>query len=528
MATPSSNTASQPFTIVPKPIATGDQHVCFICLATDADEPNGDWVNPCPCSLEAHEPCMLQWIAETEHSSSTSRSQSMKCPVCKAPIRVEEPHDAVVAFRNSFHKHYSKATPMILLGLVTCGSVVGSAWYGWNAISVFAGPRAAYRWFNLRPTRGGAVLNAAFSSAIKLIELSAIGPAMVILWAVPGLEVSFVPVSVLYASALIARNDLPSWPPSPEWALTLMPYVHMTYDFLFSEIFGSLEKRLNRALRGRPPNNPPEAPVQAAPEGAVEGGGEAAPAQRQPGHEHLGTFALLVALTRAIRGIFRDPPAEEEGEQPAHEGEVQELQIDIRIGGAGDQVEEDEAGEEGAEEDEDTDEEDQDAPQNQPQAAQPPQPQPAPQPRLAPARGPPGDGVRREDQRRNNAPRPRRNNPPRQRRNNAPDPGANGDEPRYSLFSYLTNGIATTLLLPAISYGFGEIIRRAVPSSWVAHPGFRKPQTGLLQARWGRSLVGACLYFVLRDAFALYYKYRKVQVKQARRVRNVDRNNRQS
>lgn len=47
-------------------------------------------------------------------------------------------------------------------------------------------------------------------------------------------------------------------------------------------------------------------------------------------------------------------------------------------------------------------------------------------------------------------------------------------------------------------------------------------RTGL-QMRWGHSLAGACLCYVLRDAFALFYKHRKVQVKKNRRVRNVAR-----
>jgi hypothetical protein len=87
------------------------------------------------------------------------------------------------------------------------------------------------------------------------------------------------------------------------------------------------------------------------------------------------------------------------------------------------------------------------------------------------------------------------------------------------------NGMTTTLLFPAISYGMGELVRRVLPASWARPPTYRRPATGLLQYRWGRSLVGACLFFVLRDAFALYYKYRRVQVKLARKVHNVERKN---
>jgi hypothetical protein len=206
MASPSSSA----HTIVPAPIATADtQHVCFICLQTDADAPNGPWVHACPCSLEAHEKCMLQWIAEMEttpRTSTNSRSSVLRCPACRARIRVEEPRDSVVAFYNAFQRTYGRVSPMILLTILSGGTMVGSAWYGWNALSVFAGSQAAYEWLGAR------VLTSRFSrmptpmslvtSAVRLMELSLIGPALVVLWWVPGAEFSLLPGSVLVSFIL--------------------------------------------------------------------------------------------------------------------------------------------------------------------------------------------------------------------------------------------------------------------------------------------------------------------------------------
>jgi hypothetical protein len=67
----------------------------------------------------------------------------------------------------------------------------------------------------------------------------------------------------------------------------------------------------------------------------------------------------------------------------------------------------------------------------------------------------------------------------------------------------------------------GELIRATLPKARVTR-GWRRP-AGLLQEQWGRSLVGGCLFVVLKDAIALYTKYRRVQVKANRRVRNVER-----
>ena len=98
-------------------------------------------------------------------------------------------------------------------------------------------------------------------------------------------------------------------------------------------------------------------------------------------------------------------------------------------------------------------------------------------------------------------------------------------------FSDAINSVATSLLFPFISYGMGELIRLSLPRSWTSLPkpivtsGFfskgtvvSKAPTGLLQQRWGRSLVGGCLFVVIRDVFGVYAKYKKVQALKARRI----------
>lgn len=197
------------------------QHVCFICLQTDTEEPNGPWVNPCPCSLEAHQNCMLQWIAESEYEAARSvgsRRSPLKCPACKARIRLEEPHDNVVALYNKFLRGYSRVSPMLLLSIVSGGTVIGSAWYGMTAFSIFAGPRTALRWLGLRPLLSGrrdvSAWHAALSTLVKLTQLSLIGPTLISLWAVPASVVLSMPASVMVfphalTSSYFAPADLP-------------------------------------------------------------------------------------------------------------------------------------------------------------------------------------------------------------------------------------------------------------------------------------------------------------------------------
>lgn len=78
----------------------------------------------------------------------------------------------------------------------------------------------------------------------------------------------------------------------------------------------------------------------------------------------------------------------------------------------------------------------------------------------------------------------------------------------------LSNGLVSALALPGVCFAVGEVLRVALPAT---------RQNGLLKQQWGRSLVGGCLYVVIRDAARLYAKHRKVQALANRRVKNVER-----
>lgn len=101
---------------------------------------------------------------------------------------------------------------------------------------------------------------------------------------------------------------------------------------------------------------------------------------------------------------------------------------------------------------------------------------------------------------------------------------------RYSIRD-LTSTILGALLLPSVSWAAGELLRLALPKAWTAMPGptrhfifvpsLRPGPTGLLQERWGRSLVGGVAWVVLKDMFRLYVKYRRAAIRPLRRVPNM-------
>jgi len=270
-----------------------------------------------------------------------------------------------------------------------------------------------------------------------------------------------------------------------------MPLVRATYAVVYAEFFGPLEKHLNRVLRGQPAEEPAAAAGQgeeAAPAQAALAQPAVQPAERaQPG-------GVGGAVANWLRHLLA--PLLHGDDHAADDEDAEDERVEVEI-----QLELPNLGQE-AEDDDDADFEDLNL------AA--PLEQPNPEDQNPPAQLPNGDPENPPQQQQQNENDNNRQNPP-------------ADDGRVSFLTTLMNSMTTTLLFPGISYGMGELIRRAVPHSWVQQPTYRRPATGLLQYRWGRSLVGACLFFVLRDAFTLYYKYRRVQVKLHRKIRNVEK-----
>ncbi|KAK4205160.1 hypothetical protein QBC40DRAFT_325856 [Triangularia verruculosa] len=570
-AGPATPSASAVPSIVAAPYVENDQRVCFICLEVqnETDTPDGTWVQPCPCTLEAHQSCMLRWLAESEVSNGPSKN-GLECGVCKAPITVEEPYDAIVALRNRFNRKISRIAPGLLVLIVSECSVVGAASYGFTAIAVFAGRRAVLSMVDkigVIPT---------------VITCSLIGPGLVLSrWLSSIGNVVMLPVSILYGTFLFGRNEPLRWPPSPVWAIALMPSLQFTYNFLYYEIFGKLERRLNRALRGRPMDEEPQNQAQqqqqpaadAAPangqaqqqQGGQQQGGAAGGNQRQGEQGEEGMWDLVLNLARAVAGLFDDDDeVEVELDGPDDGAPVDRLvfEVALDLGANPDNFDDDQEAQ---------DEDDQEelehilhehaadeaipppaavpvpAPAAPPPAAQPQQQQQAPNP--PPAQPP------QQQQQPLNPPLNNNNNNRRRNRNrdNAvarPPPGPNG-EGEVGIVSLFINSIVSSLLMPVISFGMGEAIRLLAPKSWVTRSLFFQrdsfwssiwggaggrrrimaPTGGaggtyapsILQHQWGRSLVGGCLYVVLRDAWALYVKWRRVQVKLNRRVKSVER-----
>lgn len=265
----------------------------------------------------------------------------------------------------------------------------------------------------------------------------------------------------------------------------MLPYISLAYSRAYYGLFGSFENKLNQALRGR---NMPDVAAGDAQQPDNDAGGvvEEEAAQRRGG-----IIANILRLGVGIANFLRndnDMVLENAGAAAAFgNGQGVGFQLELVVAQADEQEENEEP--------------------------------------LLPFPDNQAPGVHRQD---GDGDLQALLPPDVLRERLAEQAPANGVEAAgdgnraVTPFSDIMTAMATQLLLPRISGIVGQLLEISLPRAWVVRPPHRRP-TGLLQEKWGRSLVGGCLFIILRDAVNLYTKYRRVQVKQHRKIQNIDR-----
>lgn len=90
--------------------------------------------------------------------------------------------------------------------------------------------------------------------------------------------------------------------------------------------------------------------------------------------------------------------------------------------------------------------------------------------------------------------------------------------------SNLADIILGALVFPAISASMGGVLKYVLPKAWTTPSTMlEKARPGLLQSRWGRSVVGGCMFVLLKDALVLYCRWKLAQTHRRRKVLNYDR-----
>ena len=89
---------------------------------------------------------------------------------------------------------------------------------------------------------------------------------------------------------------------------------------------------------------------------------------------------------------------------------------------------------------------------------------------------------------------------------------------------HIADTVLGALLFPTVSAAMGAILKAALPLSWTTPSvSSYKGRSGLLQTRWGRTIIGGCLFVVLKDTVVLYSRWKLAQSHRKRRILNYDR-----
>jgi hypothetical protein len=140
--------------IAPEPAE--ELYRCWICQQDSSeDAPGALWRRPCPCSLTAHDECLLEWITaeEAPRPGDLATTRRIVCPQCHAEIQIERPRDYLVLAVDSV-RQVSRALilPAALSSLVAC-FYSGFLIYGINTLGLIMGREEAYRIMALPGTR---------------------------------------------------------------------------------------------------------------------------------------------------------------------------------------------------------------------------------------------------------------------------------------------------------------------------------------------------------------------------------------
>lgn len=499
-------------TPLPKPASPSaddpdsDVKKCWICFSDSTEDTpeTSPWRDPCPCALVAHEECLLDWIADSENTKN-SRNRSfappqITCPQCKSEIKLARPRNYIVDVTKGLERLGSRVVWPGAISLLGGLIIQGNFALGVHTIYRIFGAQDGYR--ILRPLLRDMVTPPldfdlpprviASSILYKFVQharhwrlyvgVPLITPLLVLSRTsladsvLPALPVLFLATQVHSSGETL---DFTAWPPSASMAFAVLPYLRSAYNAYFERVWAKKEQQWMREIQPRA--------------GAQEGEG--------------------------------DQPEGDGGE--AAEAADGDNMFEVRIDGG---IWEDWEGGNGN--------------NNAPDQANAEAQQPA---------APNDDGnVAQEGEDAAAAPPPNiaDNRPAQPAAAQAQaQPQAQQNERRLS---FSTTAVAETVIgalaFPTLAELSGEVLRLALPSSWTMQEavtpvasvaaggllgalGLRtttgttvlRSGRGLLQEKWGRSLVGGCLFVVLKDAVMLYVRWRSAKMHRERRVLDFDR-----
>ncbi|KAL1311235.1 hypothetical protein AAFC00_001425 [Neodothiora populina] len=457
-----------------------DVKKCWICFSDETEDTpeTSEWRDPCPCALVAHEDCLLDWIADMESPSSRKRSLSPPrpvCPQCKTDVYLARPKNYIVESIKALERVSAKVTTPGILMLAFSTIVNACEAHGRYTIFTIFGPEDGLR--IMRPVlddiahphqvRNWLDVKTVFNDLLRhwrlRVGLPLITPLLVL--SRTHFADSLLPVLPIVFFATQGDTDEPldfaSWPPSASLAMAVLPYLRGAYNAYYERVWAEKERRWLKEIQPRNGRDTADDAANAAQNNRMN----------DDLNDHLAPGENNFEV-RIDAGIWEDwgnagavPEAQQQ--QVAHPFNAPPLADD--------------------------------GPHQQPpQQQQQRIPQQPPAPPVQPAQA---------------------------------------ENRQERLLSLNTTALAEKLLgalfFPTIASATGELLSVLLPQSWVTKPAAatvtsnlfgRKPApTGLLQEKWGRSIVGGCLFVVVKDAVMLYVRWKMAMQHRRRRVLDYDR-----
>ncbi|KAL8785329.1 MAG: hypothetical protein Q9195_008673 [Heterodermia aff. obscurata] len=453
-SSPQSSSKEAPGTPQAQPSSSSQEpRKCWICFSDETEDTatSSEWISPCPCALQAHQTCLLDWIADLE-SPKRKKAKKIQCPQCKADIKVLQPHSLSIELVRAISRIAGRlvwpAAACAVGTMVTAGLFL----HGAHTVSFLMNQQEYQRF--MFPRGGRLPLRRALGipliPVILIVSRTHAGDSIL----------AFLPM--LY---LMGKNLSPVALQGPDLWICALPALRSFYFAAYRKWALPREKAWLQEIQPRAGDNAEEDGAQPDQENAdEEGGGGGGPLDMD--------FELGVQIE--VDAIDEDGVGHHHHHLHHHHGH------------------------------------DHDLPQPN---IQPPQPQ------TEAANPAPADAQNNNPDRDNQNPRPAA----------AAQPQRPPNRPIIQNFVFAIPDLVRVslgaLALPFVSYYMGQLLKATLPRSWVAPPPARYwnragGARGIMQSQTGRTVVGGCLFIVLKDSLFLYSKYSMAQNHRRRKVLN--------
>ena len=428
-----------------QPSSSQEPRKCWICFSDETEDTanSSEWISPCPCALQAHQTCLLDWIADLE-SPKRKKAKKIQCPQCKSDIRVLQPHSFSIELTRAIQRVTGKlvwpAAATAVGTMVSAGLFI----HGAHTVSVLLG-RYEYQQF-MFPRNGPLPLRRALGVTLipilLIISRTSVGDSIL----------PFLPFLYFTGSKMSQRSL--AMPGRPDLWICSLPALRSFYFAIYRKWALPREKAWLKEIQPRAGDNTEENGAQGNVEEEGGGDGEA--------------FDLDLELGVQIEVDAIDEDGIGHHHHLHHHHHVQDHDL--------------------------------------PQAQEAVNPAPA------------------------DANNDRNGNPNQAQPQQAPRPQARPQRQGRPIIQNFVFAIPDlvrlslgALALPFVSYYMGQILKATLPKTWIAPPNYwNRGSQGIMQSQTGRTVVGGCLFIVLKDSLFLYSTYSMAQNHKKRQVLNYN------